>query len=216
MIITIDGPAGSGKSTAARMLADQLGFLFLNTGSMYRAIGLKAIRENIDCENDAALERVANESHIDYQDGHVLLDDEDVTTELYREDVSAAASKVAVCVGVRKVLVRLQQQVAAGRNVVTEGRDQGTVVFPDAELKIFLTASDECRAKRRYSELLERGDEPEFDEILAQIQERDARDCNREVAPLKPANDAVLVDSSPYTLDEVVEKLVSTARDRIR
>ena len=218
MIVTIDGPAGSGKSTVARRLAERLGFDFLNTGAMYRAIALKCVRDGTDLDDAEAVAACARAARITFPEDRPHLDGEDVSDELRTEPVSAAASRVAVNRLVRELLVDLQRRIADDRNVVTEGRDQGTIVFPDAELKIFLTASPETRAARRYAELAAIEGAPPDDvtyaAVLAQIRDRDERDANRPLAPLKPALDALLFDTSELTVDEAVERLEDLVRAR--
>ena len=211
MIITIDGPAGSGKSTVARQLADQLGFHFLNTGAMYRAIALQCVRASLDLDDDEAVAQRAAETSISFPNDRPHVDGEDVTETLRGEAVSKAASRVAMNPRVRERLVELQRQTAYGKHVVTEGRDQGTVVFPEAEFKVFLTASAETRARRRYAELAAIDDcareDVQYEEVLGQIRERDDRDANRALAPLRPADDAVFVDTSELTIDEAVRTI---------
>lgn len=211
MIITIDGPAGSGKSTVARQLAEQLGFHFLNTGAMYRAIALQCVRAELDLGDDEAVARRAAETSISFPNNRPHVDGEDVTEALRLEAVSVAASRVAMNPRVRERLVELQRQSAEGRHVVTEGRDQGTVVFPEAEFKVFLTASAETRARRRFAELatIDSGAEEAvlYETVLGQIRERDDRDANRALAPLRPAADAVVVDTSEMTIAEAVRTI---------
>ena len=218
MIVTIDGPAGSGKSTVARRLAERLGFDFLNTGAMYRAIALKCVREGTNLDDTEAVAACARAAQITFPDNVPHLDGEDVSEALRTEPVSAAASRVAVNRRVRELLVEFQRQIAGDRDVVTEGRDQGTIVFPDAELKIFLTASPETRAARRYAELAAIEGAPPDDvtyaAVLAQIRDRDERDANRPLAPLQPARDALLFDTSELTIDEAVERLEALVRTR--
>lgn len=211
MVITIDGPAGSGKSTAARLLAERLGFAFLNTGAMYRAVGLAALRAEIDPDDHERLGELARGLRIEAFDGRVVADGVDIAAEIADPVVSTAASKVAVCPAVREALVAEQRRAGESRDLVTEGRDQGTVVFPEAALKVFLTASPETRARRRIAELPAG---PTFEEVLAEIVARDDRDANRAVGPLRPAADAVLFDSSDKTIAEVVDYLEVLARTR--
>jgi cytidylate kinase len=219
MIVTIDGPAGSGKSTVARRLADRLGFQFLNTGAMYRAIALKCVRLATNLDDIDAVAACARTARVTFEEDRPHLDGEDVSHELRTEPVSAAASRVAVNPHVRELLVALQRQAAAGQQVVTEGRDQGTIVFPHAEVKIFLTASAETRAARRYGELAAIEGHPPDDvtyaRVLAQIRDRDERDLNRPIAPLKPATDAVVFDTSELTVEEAVNELERIVRMRM-
>ncbi|QDT37271.1 (d)CMP kinase [Stratiformator vulcanicus] len=215
MIITIDGPAGSGKSTAARLLAERLGFEFLNTGAMYRAIAFRVLAQGIDPSDDERVVQCAESAAIRFEKGRLTLDGDDITDAIQSESVSLAASQVAVNPAVREVLVGLQRRAAEGKRMVSEGRDQGTVVFPGAEAKFFLTATAECRARRRQAELAQRGEEVEFESLLATIRERDERDVSRAVAPLVPADDAVEIDTSEITVAELVDQLATCVRDRL-
>lgn len=218
MIVTIDGPAGSGKSTVARRLAERLGFEFLNTGAMYRAVALACVRNGTDLDDPDAVAACARSARVTFPHDRPHLDGEDVTDELRTEPVSAAASRVAVNPQVRELLVELQRQAAEGRDVVTEGRDQGTIVFPHAEVKVFLTATAETRAARRYAELAALEGEPPDDvtyaAVLAQIRDRDERDRTRPIAPLMPAPDAQVFDTSDLTIEEAVDRLERMIRER--
>jgi cytidylate kinase len=193
MIVTIDGPAGAGKSSIARRLAERLGFAFLDTGAMYRAVALAALRRGLGPGDEAAIARLAQELAIDFDGTRTLLDGEDVSTDIRTPEVTAAVYLAADNVAVRRRLVELQRQIGTGRDLVTEGRDQGTVAFPHADCKIFLTASRHERARRRYEELAGRGEPVRFEEVLAQQDERDQRDATRPVGALIKANDAVEV-----------------------
>jgi len=207
VIVAIDGPAGAGKSTIARHLARHFGLLNLETGAMYRAFALKALRIGLSLDESAALESLAAETTIRLEAGEehnrVLLDGEDVTGLIRNQTVTDAASKVSIHPAIRAWMVRLQQQIAAEGGVVMEGRDIGTVVFPHAEVKIFLDAAPEVRGLRRYDQL---GPAPaqQPEEVIRDLRARDERDRNRADSPLKPAPDAVLLDSTSLTLDEVV------------
>jgi cytidylate kinase len=212
MIVTIDGPAGSGKSTAAHSLATRLGFDFLDTGAMFRAVALAFTRRSIDFADFAAVDAALASLHIDLPPGRVLLNGEDVTAAIRTPEASQAASRVAVIPAVRRFLAAEQRRIAFGRNMVCEGRDQGTVVFPDAECKFFLVADPRARAERRYHELLARGETATFDDVLAAQQERDARDSRRELAPMKPAADAVVLDTTHLSADEVLAQLEEVVR----
>ena len=211
MIITIDGPAGAGKSMAARRLAQRLGFRFLDTGAMYRAVTLAGLRKEIDWRDGAALAQIAAESQIELTDDQVFLDGEEVTKEIRSFEVTTLTRHAADNLQVRKRLTQLQREFAENHDVVTEGRDQATEVFPTAELKIYLTASDEVRAKRRYEDLLSRGEQVTLDEVLEKQRQRDARDLDREIGGLRMAKDSVVVRTDGMTADEVVEKLGSLA-----
>lgn len=207
MIVTIDGPAGTGKSTVAKRLAAVLGFEYLDTGAMYRMIAAQAVSAKIDLNDPQAIFQIARDARIDFQQGAALLNGIDVTGQLRDSEVTVAASLVAQNPQVREVLVERQRELAQGRNIVCEGRDQGTVVFPAARCKFFLTASAEIRAQRRFSELQSQGKEVAFEQLLAEQNERDLRDETRPIAPLKPAPDAELVDTSSLTIDSVVHLL---------
>ncbi len=207
--IAIDGPAGAGKSTIAKKIAAMKSFIYVDTGAMYRAMAIYFLDNGINPENEAAInEAVGNvRIRIEYSEGvqQVILNDVNVTGRLRNEEVGVMASKTSVYPEVRIKLVDLQRELAKSSNVIMDGRDIGTCVLPGATLKIYLTASVEARAKRRYDELLEKGQDADYEVIAADIIERDARDMNREVSPLKQAEDAVLVDSSDMTIEEVVD-----------
>src|SRR5262245_25695607 len=191
MIVTIDGPAGAGKSSIARRLAERLGYQFLDTGAMYRAVALAALRRGLGDGDAHAIARLAGELAIDMRHERTILNGEDVSAAIRTSDVSVAVYLAADNVAVRERLVQLQRQIAQGRDTVTEGRDQGTVAFPAAECKIFLTASPGVRARRRYEELIARGEAANYDDVLAQQQDRDRRDAARPVGALIKAADAV-------------------------
>lgn len=211
--IAIDGPAGAGKSTIARKVAAEKNYIYVDTGAMYRAMALYLYRLGVDPDDSAAISSKCSGADItiEYRDGLqvVLLDGENVNDYLRTPQVSDMASRTSVNGDVRVKLVELQQELARRQNVVMDGRDIGTVVLPDAQVKIFLTASVEVRAKRRYLELMEKNGSADLSEIEAQIRERDERDMNRPISPLKQAEDAVLVDTSDLTIDEVVERILA-------
>ena len=217
--IAIDGPAGAGKSTIAKAVAAKKGYIYVDTGAMYRAMALFILRNGIDPEDAAAISAKCTEADItiEYRDGAqvVLLGGENVNDYLRTPQVSDMASRTSVNGDVRRKLVELQQQLARRQNVVMDGRDIGTVVLPDAQVKIFLTASVEVRSDRRYKEMIEKGEEADLEEIKAQIRERDERDMNREISPLKQAEDAVLVDTSDMSIDEVVERILGIVEEKI-
>ena len=216
--IAIDGPAGAGKSTIARKVAEKLSFIYVDTGAMYRAMALYLHRKGIDADDTETIARVCTEPgiSIEYRDGEqvVLLDGENVNSFLRTQEVSDMASKSSAVPEVRKRLVELQQKLAAEQSVVMDGRDIGTVVLPDAQVKIYLTASVGVRAKRRFLELKEKGENPVLEKIEEEIAERDHRDMTRDVAPLRQADDAVLVDSSDMTIEEVTSHILNIIHDR--
>ena len=225
LTIAIDGPAGSGKSSVARRVAATLGYLYLDSGAMYRAVARKALRDSIPLENDARLESLARQSHIELKPptpeqesaglkNRVILDGKEVTDEIRTSDVAQAASRLATIAGVREVLVAEQQRAGAGGGVVMEGRDIGTVVFPHAELKIFLDASPEVRAGRRWKEHQEKGEVVSREEVLEEVRVRDQRDRERKVSPLVRAEDAVLVDNTAMGIEETARVIVMLARER--
>ncbi len=211
--IAIDGPAGAGKSTIAKKLAKVLSFIYIDTGAMYRALAIHFIRCGINPADKAAIEAACQDVSVEiaFEDGvqQVLLNGENVTSMLRTEEVGNMASAISIYPLVREKLVELQRALAAKTSVIMDGRDIGTCVLPNADLKIYLTASVEARARRRYKELLEKGEQPALEEIAKDIEERDYRDMNREASPLKQAEDAVLVDSSDMGIDEVVETILA-------
>ncbi len=216
--IAIDGPAGAGKSTIAKRLAKELGFIYVDTGAMYRAMALYFLRSGIAKEDEAAISKAAREVDVTirYENGEqqVLLNGENVNGLIRKEEVGNTASVTSAYGEVRKKLVELQQQLAEQADVIMDGRDIGTVVLPKAQVKIYLTASVETRAKRRYDELTEKGQNCELKEIEQDIADRDYRDIHREISPLKQAEDAVLVDSSHMGIEEVVETIKSIYKER--
>ena len=217
--IAIDGPAGAGKSTIAKRVASSLSFIYVDTGAMYRAMALYLHRNGVSAEDTETIAKECTNADISirYQDNEqvVLLNGENVNPYLRTEEVSRMASKSSAVPEVRAHLLALQRNLASTYNVVMDGRDIGTVILPDAQVKIFLTASPETRAKRRYEELIQKGQEADYQEVLTEIINRDARDMNRETAPLKQAEDAFLVDSSNMTLSEVEETICKIVRERM-
>ncbi len=218
IIIAIDGPVGSGKSTLARRVASLMGYVYIDTGAMYRAVALKALRRGVPLDAADQLAALAGETRIDLRakDGtqQVFLDGEDVTAAIRTPEVSQGASRVAVVPGVRHVLVAEQRRAGAQGGVVMEGRDIGSVVFPDAELKIFLTASPEIRAERRWREHQQKGDTIDLPRTLEEIHERDRRDSGRASSPLIRAKDAVVVDSTAMDSEEVARLVVMLAQSQ--
>jgi len=220
LIIAIDGPVGSGKSTVARRVAAMLGYTHLDSGAMYRAVGLKAIRQGVPLDSPEGLSKLAESAHIDLtpRDGKlaVILDGEDVTEAIRAPEVSHAASVVAVVPGVRHPMVAEQRRAGAAGGVVMEGRDIGSVVFPHADLKIFLDASAEVRAGRRQRELDENGESQEFEKVLAEVHQRDRRDREREMSPLVRAADAVELDNTAMDAEETARAVVLLAREKAK
>lgn len=214
--IAVDGPAGAGKSTIAKAVAAKLGFIYVDTGAMYRAMALYFLRQGIGKEDEKAIETACSQVEITirYEDGsqQVILNGENVSLAIRTEEVGNMASATSVYLPVREKLVQLQQDLAKTANVIMDGRDIGTCVLPDAQAKIYLTASSSVRAKRRYEELKEKGVMCNLEEIEQDIIERDYRDMHREHSPLKQAEDAVLVDSSGMTIEQVIDAIIDIAR----
>lgn len=210
--IAIDGPAGSGKTTVSKRLAEYLGFDYLDTGAMYRAIALFLHERNISESDEEKIDGVLSDVKMEFRDGRLFLNGREIGSEIRTAEAGILASKYAKVPVVRKHLTRLQREIADSRRMVVEGRDIGTVVLPDAELKVFLTASVEERARRRWRELKEKGEDVSYDEILKQLKERDERDSKRDIAPLKPDEDAVVIDTTDMSIDEVVEKIANLVK----
>ena len=218
--IAIDGPSGAGKSTMAKRLAAELGYLYVDTGAIYRTLGLFALRRGVDPADEPGVKALLPQVEIRMaygEDGlqHMYLMGEDVTGEIRTPQVSDAASKVSAIPAVRTFLLEMQRELARKNNVIMDGRDIGTVVLPDADVKIFLVASLEARARRRYAELLERGVKTEFSHVLTDMEERDARDSGRMAAPLRKAEGAVLVDTTEYSLESSFDLMLRTVRERL-
>lgn len=216
--IAIDGPAGAGKSTIAKLTAKRLGFVYVDTGAMYRAMALYCLRHGIGKEDEKAIEKAceAMDVSLQYQDGiqQVLLNGEDVSGQIRTEEVSQMTSAISVYPAVRQKLLKLQRDLARTKDVIMDGRDIGTCVLPDAQTKIYLTASSRVRALRRFKELKERGETCNLEEIEQDIRKRDERDMNRTIAPLRQAEDAVCIDSSQMTIDQVVRAITDAATIR--
>lgn len=217
--IAIDGPAGAGKSTIAKKIAKKLGFIYVDTGAMYRAMALHMLRKGIPAEDDNAISKACEDADItiQYANGEqvVLLNGENVNGQIRTEEVGNMASASSVNIDVRKKLVLLQQKLAKTADVIMDGRDIGTCVLPHADVKVYLTASSKVRAKRRYDELTAKGVFCDFDRIEKDIIERDERDMNREISPLKQAEDAVLLDSSDMSIEEVVAEIIAMTKKNV-
>lgn len=217
--VAIDGPSGAGKSSMAKRLAAELGYTYVDTGAMYRSVGLYALRAGKDPADNGAVEALLPQIHLDIllKDGtqHVLLNGEDVSAAIRAEEVGMAASAVGANPTVRAFLLDTQRNLAKSRDVLMDGRDIGTVVLPDATVKIFLTASPEARAQRRFAELQAKGEQADFETVLADIRRRDDQDTHRATAPLRRADDAVLVDTSELDIEQSFALLKKTILDRI-
>ncbi|MCX7943196.1 MAG: (d)CMP kinase [Deltaproteobacteria bacterium] len=218
MIVTIDGPAGSGKSTAARGLADKLGFFHLDTGAIYRSIAYLAKKRGISWLDEDEIEKIASNVNINFTtnggEKRVIVDGEDVTEDIRKSDISIGASDIARHKKVRMALVDVQRRFALNKSIVAEGRDMGTVIFPNADVKFYLDASLEVRAKRRQIELLSKGIKEEFECVLEDIKRRDMQDSQRDIAPLKPAEDAIIINTDNMGIKEVLELLYFEVKKR--
>ena len=218
-IITVDGPSGAGKGTLCYALAEKLGYALLDSGAIYRVTALAALQRKTDLKNESALAELARHLDIQFipQNGEVniLLAGMNVSHLIRTQEAADAASKVAVFPEVRSALLQLQQDFAKNDGLIADGRDMGTVVFPNAQVKLFLDASAEERAKRRYKQLQNKGINGNFEQILAEIKERDFRDRNREVAPLKPADDALLLDSTTLSIGEVIDQALAYIQEKV-
>jgi CMP/dCMP kinase len=216
MVITIDGPSGSGKGTLSQMLARHLGFHLLDSGALYRLVALAAMKRNLDISNEQIVTPVALNLNVRFtisdHSMSVLLDDENVTEAIRQEVVGMGASQIAAYVGVRSALLERQRAFAVPPGLVADGRDMGTIVFPDAVAKIFLTASAEARAERRFKQLQQKGEYVDKAALIADIRERDTRDSSRPVSPLKPAEDAVIIDSTHMGIDEVFNEMLKVVK----
>lgn len=216
--VAIDGPAGAGKSTIAKMAAKRLNYIYVDTGALYRTLGYGAHTGGVDIHNEAELESYLENSRVELKfiDGEqrVLLNGEDVSDKIRTPQMGTAASEISAIPRVREYLLDMQRALARTNNVIMDGRDIGTVVLPNAEVKIFLTASPECRAKRRLEDFRQKGENVDFDEVLRLIVERDYQDSHREIAPLKAAEDSVIVDTSDLSMEQSVEKIISTIEEK--
>lgn len=217
--VAIDGPAGAGKSTVARAAAQKLGYIYVDTGALYRAVGVYCLRKGIETTDAQSVGAILNEITVELKfiDGvqHVFLNGDDVSTEIRLPEASMAASNVSAIPAVRAFLFDLQRDIATKNNCIMDGRDIGTVVLPNAQVKIFLTADDTERAMRRYKELQEKGSTVTYQEVLDDLRVRDYNDSHREIAPLKPAEDSVIVNTTNYTLEESINKIVETVEEKL-
>lgn len=207
--IAIDGPGGAGKSTIAKLVAKELNIDYIDTGAMYRAIGYKVTKTNTNIEDESALKQMLDNTDIDFSDGNIYLDGENVNTEIRTPEMSLMASKVAAIGDVRNKLVALQRNMGKTKSIIMDGRDIGNNVLTDAEFKFFMTASLEERADRRYKELIEKGEKVTFEEVLEDIKQRDYNDTHRKLNPLKAAEDAIMLDTTGMTIEEVVNNILS-------
>lgn len=218
--VAIDGPAGAGKSTVARAAAKELGYIYVDTGALYRAVGVCALRLGIATDDAAAVEGILGSVKVELKftngEQQVFLNGENVSSEIRTPEASMAASNVSAIPAVRTFLFDLQKNIAAENDCIMDGRDIGTVVLPDAQVKIFLTASPEIRARRRYDELTAKGQQVEYNDVLDDLIKRDYNDSHREVAPLRPADDSVTVDTSGLSLEQSIERVIQTVREKIQ
>ncbi len=218
MIIAIDGPAGAGKSTIAKLIAKQLGLVYIDTGAMYRAVGLKAKRNNIACSEQEKIEEMLKNTEVELKNENgataVYLDGENVSAEIRLPEISRMASDISAVPVVRYAMVEMQRSMANKTDTILDGRDIGTFVLPNADVKIFLTASVEERAERRYKELIARGENVKKEDVRSDIEKRDYNDSHRALAPLKKADDATEVDTTGMTIDQVCEKIISLVRNK--
>ena len=215
IVVAIDGPAGAGKSTIAKGLAARLGFIYIDTGAMYRAVALWAVRQGVDPGDMHRMEQLAIAAGIELSPGHIALNGEDVTDAIRTPEVASGASKIAVIPGVRRAMVAKQREIGERTSVVMEGRDIGTVVFPDAQVKIFLDANPDERVRRRCEEMRAKGETVNAPQLAAQMKERDDRDSTRADAPLAQAPDAVYLDSTGQAIEEVIESILRIVRSRV-
>ena len=211
MIVAVDGPAGSGKGTITKQIEKELGFLNLDTGATYRCVALEVLRKKVSLDDENSIIKIANELRIEIDNTKdtdvILLNGEDVSKKIRDKDVTAIVSQVSAIIPVREKLVEIQRNLAKGKNVIVEGRDIGTVVFPNADLKIYLDANEEVRAQRRYKENIEKGINTSYEEVLENIKLRDYNDIHKKVGALKKADDAIIIDSSNLSIEEVTDKV---------
>ena len=211
MIVAVDGPAGSGKGTVTKRIEKELGFLNLDTGATYRCVALQVLRENVKLDNEEKIIKIANDIDIKIDNTGdkdiILLNGEDVSKEIRTKEVTEVVSQISSIIPVRERMVEVQRNLAKGKNVIVEGRDIGTVVFPNADVKIYLDASEEVRAKRRYEENVQNGINTSYEEVLENVKMRDYNDMHKKVGALKKADDAIIIDSTTLTIDQVVENI---------
>lgn len=211
MIVAVDGPAGSGKGTVTKRIEKELGFLNLDTGATYRCVALQVLRENVKLDNEEKIIKIANNINIKIDNTGdkdiILLNGEDVSKEIRTKEVTEVVSQISSIIPVRERMVEVQRNLAKGKNVIVEGRDIGTVVFPNADVKIYLDASEEVRAKRRYEENVQNGINTTYEEVLENVKMRDYNDMHKKVGALKKADDAIIIDSTSLTIDQVVENI---------
>lgn len=216
--VAIDGPAGAGKSTIAKAAAKQLNYIYVDTGALYRTIAYNAVKKNVIDDTNAVI-ALLNDTKVElkYIDGvqAVFLNGEDVSAFIRTPEISMGASKVSAIPEVRAFLLSLQQEIAKENDVIMDGRDIATVVLPNADVKIFLFASPECRAERRYKELVEKGENVKYEDVLADVNQRDYQDSHREIAPLKPSEDSIMLDTSKLNLDESIQLVIKTIKENI-
>lgn len=216
--VAIDGPAGAGKSTIAKSASKKLGFIYVDTGALYRTIALSAVRNNV-IDDTPQLEKMLDEITVElkFENGfqRVYLNGEDVSDFIRTPEISMGASKVSAVPAVRAFLLDLQRNIARNNNVIMDGRDIASVVLPDADCKIFLFASPECRAKRRYKELVEKGEQVTYEEVLDDVNKRDYQDSHREIAPLKPTEESIMVDTSDLTLEQSIDSIVNIIKENM-
>ena len=216
--VAIDGPAGAGKSTVAKAAAKELGYIYVDTGALYRTIALNAVRNGVIDDTDKIIDMLSDTKvELKYIDGvqAVYLNGEDVSAFIRTPEISMGASNVSAIPKVREFLLELQRDIARKNNVIMDGRDIATVVLPDADVKIFLFASPECRAQRRYKELIEKGEDVKYEDVLADVNQRDYQDSHREIAPLKPSEDSVMCDTSELNLEESIQAVINIVKENI-
>lgn len=217
--VAVDGPAGAGKSTIAKAAAKELGFIYVDTGALYRAIAYNAVTKGVIDDTQKIIDMLTDTNvELKYVDGvqAVYLNGDDVSAYIRTPEISMGASKVSAIPQVREFLLNLQRDIAQKNNVIMDGRDIATVVLPNADVKIFLFASPECRAQRRYKELIEKGEDVTLEDVLADVNQRDYQDSHREIAPLKPSEDSVMADTSKLTLEESIQLIINIIKERIK